>query len=152
MFILIVDELSIFLEDPVLARAGGVLQFENGVRIEQMILAIASPLVFTAPLEVGPFHRPVREGIMVPQADFIGDHIETDTADAGGRPGEVLINELLIEADRLEDLCAPVALHGRDPHLRHGLEQALVDCLDKILYGPAVFHCRDMTFSDQVPE
>ena len=36
-----------------------------------------------------------------------------------GRPGEVLVDDVLVEADRLEDLGAAVALDGRDAHLRH---------------------------------
>ena len=48
------------------------------------------------------------------------------------RPGEVAVDDFLVEADRLEDLGAAVALDGGDAHLGHHLEDALVDRLDVI--------------------
>ena len=45
---------------------------------------------------------------------------------------EVAIDERLVQADRLEDLRAAVALQRRDPHLRHHLEDALVERLDVV--------------------
>ena len=60
--------------------------------------------------------------------------VEADAADARRGPGEVAVDELLLEADRLEDLRAAVALQRRDAHLRHHLEHALVERLDVVLH------------------
>ena len=50
-----------------------------------------------------------------------------------GRPGEVLVDHVLVEADRLEDLGAAVALDRGDAHLGHHLDDALADRLDVVL-------------------
>jgi hypothetical protein len=50
-----------------------------------------------------------------------------------GVRGEVLVDELLLQADRLEDLRAAIRLVGRDAHLRHHLVQSLADRLDEML-------------------
>ena len=42
---------GVLLEDVVAARAGGVLQPEDGLRVEQVRLALAAPLVLPADLE-----------------------------------------------------------------------------------------------------
>ena len=45
---LIVDEPRVFLEDRVLAAARRVLQLEDRVRVEQVVLAVAAPLILAA--------------------------------------------------------------------------------------------------------
>ena len=50
------------------------------------------------------------------------------------RPGEVAVDELLVESDSLEYLGPPVALDGRNAHLGHYLEDALVQGLDVVLF------------------
>ncbi len=59
-----------------------MLQFKNSVRVEQVVFAVTPPLVFATPFEVRSIHFAVREGIMVSEADFLGDDIEADAADA----------------------------------------------------------------------
>ena len=59
--------------------------------------------------------------------------VEADPADRRRRTAEVAVDELAVEPDGLEDLGAAVALDGRDPHLRHHLEQALADRLQQLL-------------------
>ena len=48
-----------------------------------------------------------------------------------------LSTNCLLEADRLEDLRAAVALKRRDAHLGHHLQDALVERLDVVLRPPA---------------
>ena len=86
------------------------------------------------------------------QADFLGDHIQPDAANPRGGPAKVLVNKGLIQTDGLKDLRAAIRLHGGDPHLGHGLDQALVDRLDKVLHGCFVRHLRQMALADQVRE
>ncbi len=45
---LVVDQPGVFLEDVVAARPGGVLQLEDGLRVEQVRLTLAAPLVLAA--------------------------------------------------------------------------------------------------------
>ena len=65
-------------------------------------------------------------------ARLLGEHVEADAAEAGGRPGEAGVDDLLAEADRLEDLRAGVGGDGGDAHLGHDLEHALAERLDRL--------------------
>ncbi len=80
---LVVDQLGVLLEDRVLPGAGGVLQLEHGVRVEQVVLALAAPLVFTADLEfaVRALVGPIQVGQRVAGGDVVGDVVEVDAAD-----------------------------------------------------------------------
>ena len=80
---LVVDQPGVLLEDRVLAGAGGVLQLEHRVRVEQVVLALAAPLVLAADLElaVRPLVGPVQVGQRVPGRDVGGDVVEVDAAD-----------------------------------------------------------------------
>ena len=49
---LVVDPARVLLEDVVALGAGGVLQLEHRLGVEQVVLALASPLVLAADLEV----------------------------------------------------------------------------------------------------
>ena len=135
---LIVDQPRVFLEDRVLAAARRVLQLEDRVGVEQVVLAVAPPLVLAARFEIARRRRP-RSGTRVRCRCRTSSAIDVDAdaADARRGPGEVLVDERLIEADRLEDLRAAVALQRRDAHLGHHLQDALVERLDVVLAPPA---------------
>ena len=79
---LVVDQPGVLLEHLVLPGAGGVLQLEHRVGVEQVILALAAPLVFAADLELAmrPLVGPVEVGQRVPGRDVGGDVVEIDTA------------------------------------------------------------------------
>src|SRR6266852_3732428 len=50
-FRLVVDQLAVLLEDFVIAGAASVLELVNGLRVEQMVLAVAAPLILTPGIE-----------------------------------------------------------------------------------------------------
>jgi hypothetical protein len=52
VLVLLVHEARVLLEEPVLPRARRVLQLEDRVGVEQVVLAVAAPLVFAARLEL----------------------------------------------------------------------------------------------------
>src|SRR5262249_20910777 len=60
---------------------------------------------------------------------LLGDLGDADPRHTRGRPGEVLLDELRVEADGLEHLRPVVALDGGDPHLRAHLDDPLADRL-----------------------
>ena len=64
---------------------------------------------------------------------LLGDLVEADALDPGRGAGEVVVDEIGLEPDRVENLRAAIGLIGRDAHLGHHLEQALVDRLDVAL-------------------
>ena len=101
-----------------------------------MLLALEPILDVAADAELLVEDRPVRWiGPVLAHLHFAGDHVDADAADARGGPGEVLVDEVLIEAERLEDLGAVVALYGADAHLRDDLHDALGDGLAVLLLG-----------------
>ena len=65
----------------------------------------------------------------MPAQRFLGQHVEIDALDAAGRAGEAAVDHFVVQADRLEDLRALVALQRRDAHLGHHFEHALGDAL-----------------------
>jgi hypothetical protein len=109
-----------------------VLQLEDGVGVEQVVLAVAPPLVLPAPFQVRRGAGSRRERAVMPLQHFGGDDVDADAADARRRPGEIPIDERLVEPDGLEDLRPAIALQRRDPHLGHHLEDALVERLDVV--------------------
>ena len=62
-----------------------------------------------------------------------GELAEPDAADRRRRAGEAAVDDVAVEADRLEDLGAAVGLDRRDPHLRDHLQQALADRREQLL-------------------
>ena len=74
---------GVLLEDVVPPVAGGVLQPEDGLRVEQVRLALAAPLVLAADVEpaVRAADAVRRVGDGVPVRDLLGDHVEPDAAE-----------------------------------------------------------------------
>ena len=80
---LLVDQRRVLLEDLVAAGAGGVLELEHRLGVEEVVLALAAPLVLAADLElaVGPLARPVGVGRAVAGRDLGGELVEPDAAE-----------------------------------------------------------------------
>ena len=109
---LVVDQTRVLLENLVLAGARRVLQLIHRVRIEQVVLAVTPPLVFAAPGQVGLLHHALWISVVMAHGDFLFDDVEPDAADARSSPGEIALNEGLVETDGFEDLRAAIGLHG----------------------------------------
>ena len=132
----VVDVRRILLEHVVIAALGGLLQQEDGLRIVEVVLAGAAPLVFAAGAQVavrtgGPLRR---VGDAVTNGDLFGQLVESDAADAGGGTGEVFVDDVLIQADGFEQLRATVAHDGGNAHLGHDLEHASGQRVGQVLH------------------
>src|SRR3954464_6408643 len=92
-----------------------------------MIFAVDSVLILAAHRQLSfKFgNTPEREFVLC--CCLFCEYVESYTLDARSRPGEVLIDELPIQTDGLEYLCASITLQRRDAHLRENLQQAFVD-------------------------
>lgn len=134
---LLVHPVRVLLEDVVPLVARGVLQAEDGLRIEQVRLALAAPLVLAADVQEAVCRGDAGDGVRLGVAggDLLGDDVETGAADLGGRAVEVRGDEGLVEADGLEDLGAAVGGDGGDAHLGHDLEDALAERVDQVPDG-----------------
>ena len=133
---LVVDELRVLLVDVPALGAGRVLELEHGVGVEEVVLALAAPLVLATEVEVAVGalvgSRWVRE--QVTALALLGDLVESDAGDLRDGAREVLVDQLLVEPDRLEHLRAAVRRDGGDAHLRHDLQHALARRLDVLLH------------------
>ncbi len=76
-----------------------------------------------------------RERLGVPDCRLAGDHVHADAADARCCPGEVAVNNRLMQADRLKLLRPAVAFNGRNAHFGHNFDNALDNCLAVVLFG-----------------
>ena len=66
--------------------------------------------------------------------DLFSDLVEADAPELGCRAGEVLVDELVAEAECFEDLGSRVGRDGADAHLRHHLHHAL-RCRPQVVVG-----------------
>ena len=134
---LLVHTVRVLLEDVVAAGARGVLEAEDRLRVEQVRLALAAPLVLAAYVQGAVRGRDAggRVRLGVAGGDLLGDDVEADAADLGGGAVEVLLDEGLVETDGLEDLGATVGGDRRDAHLGHDLQDALAEGVDQVADG-----------------
>src|SRR5437868_4603922 len=95
-----------------------------------MLLALAAPLVLPANIERQAVVLIRRKRPAMADLDILENAVEPDAADSGSGPGKVLVDDLLIQADRFEYLRAAITLHTRDAHLRHDFDDALVGGLN----------------------
>ena len=89
--------------------------------------------VFAADFERIAQHRRFAEGVAVTALRLRRDLRQPGALDRRRGAEEELVDEGLRQADGVEDLRAAIGLVGRDAHLRHDLQQALVDRLDEAL-------------------
>ena len=134
---LVVDELRVLPEDVVPARPRGVLQAEDRLGVEQVRRTVTAPLILAAgPESLVRAHCGVlRVGVRVPRGVLRRDHIQRHAAELRLGAGEVLVDELVGQADGFEHLRARVRRHGRDAHLGHDLQDALAERVDQVLDG-----------------
>src|SRR5690606_8439479 len=116
---LLVDRLRVLAEDVEAAVARPLLLLEHPRRAEEGRRTLAAPLVLAAGLEalVGLLARVLGVGRGVAGQVLRGDDVDADAAEEGRGAREVLVDELLAEADGLERLGSGVGADDRDTHL-----------------------------------
>src|SRR5262245_11436844 len=98
----------------------------NGLGIEEVVFTAAAIGILTIAGQLvvaGGFCK----RLPVTRRSFLCNHIKTDTADARSSPGEIAIDEILVETDSLEHLGAAVALYRRNTHLGNYFDHPFVD-------------------------
>ena len=109
-----------------------------------MFFVAAPPMVFPAGFQrrandLRPLIR-----VAVPRQGFPGDRAHFDPADARRRSGKITGNHRIVEADRFENLRAPVTLDGGNSHLGNDLVQPLARCLEEIFHPLFKLHLFDI--------
>ena len=112
MLELLIDRLGVVLESLEISVAHRFLQLVHRIGIEQVVLAIATPLIPATDIERGVLRLPVGEGGSVTNFDIARDLLHADAFHAGRCPSEVAIHDGLVNTDCLEDLSAAVGLDG----------------------------------------
>ena len=93
------------------------LQRADDIRVVGMVFAAVHVLQHAARLE----HRVLVVGVAHALALLAFEIGEARAADARRRAGEAEFDNVAIEPDDLEQLCAAIAGDGRDTHLRQDL-------------------------------
>ena len=79
--------------------------------------------------------RPLgRKAALVAHPRFLGHHVDADASHPRRGPGEILVDEILREADGFEDLRAVIALDGADAHLGDDFDDAFGDGFQILLF------------------
>ena len=132
-----------------------MLQPADGVGVPHVVLPVSPPLVVAAGLKVETAcQRKLLECGFVTLAALQFDLVYSNAAYSRWRPGEILVDELGVQAHRLEYLRAPVALDGRYTHLGHYLQNALIRRLHIVVLGGLVVHNprQIAIFADHIPD
>ena len=148
----LVDERCIGLVGGVTAGAHRFLQAMDALGVEDMELAVGAPLVLPARGQRRAGDRTLGEGCAVAHQRLLGDHVETDAADARRRSREVLVDQVLTQAHGLEHLRTVVALHRGDAHLGHHLDHALGRRLGEVRTGEFVVNVGQEVVADHAVE
>src|SRR5437870_4428692 len=80
------------------------------------------------------------------------DHVEANARNLRRSPGEVFIDDVLIEPDRFEDLSAAIALGRGDAHLGHDFQQAFVKGFDIVLDRMIVIRAGKLPLANEIIE
>ena len=147
---LVIHQPGVFLERVVIPGADRVLELVNRLRTEEVEFAVRAPLVLAAHVERVAIDLPIRKRVPMAHRCFLGDDVERGALNAGGSPGEVLIDDRLREPNRFEDLRSAIALDGADAHLRDDLHHALDRRFDEVLAGRLVIDVLQHALADHV--
>ena len=128
---------GVFLEDVVAARAGGVLQTEDRLRIEEVILPFSAPLIFAsfAQLSVRPLGAVLGKGDFMAARHFFGKMLVADAPQTAMGAGKALFNELCPQPDSFKNLRTHIRANSGDAHLGHDLQHALVASFHIVVLG-----------------
>ena len=104
-----------------------MLESENRLRVKQMVFTLTTPLVLTAQfqLAVRLLLRAGQERFAVAVPDCLCNGLQANAADRGKTTREVFVQELLVQAHDIGQLCAAIRRHRGDAHLRHHFQQSL---------------------------
>ena len=128
-FGLVVNELGIGLELFVIAHLHCLAECGDGLRRPQMAFTFAAVAVLAAFLENAAC---IGKSDVATSVDFLSDFLEADSFDTACGSREVLVDKFAVETDGFEYLGAAVAAKRRNAHLRHDLEETLIDSLDVV--------------------
>ncbi len=135
-----------------IARTHRVLQFVNGLGIEEMVFAVAPPLILTANVQRIDRHIAFRIRACMSRQSLRGDDVETHAFNARRSAGEIFVDDFAVQSHRFKNLCAAIAVNGADAHLGHHFDDAFFHGLVVILNARFVIDFRQQTIAQHVVE
>src|SRR5215471_259904 len=147
---LVVDQLAILFEQPVIISAAGMLELMNRFGIKEVVFPVAPPLVESSFIQPMSGSAPARKSALVPHLGLTRYDVEVDAADSRWRSGEIFVDDLAVQAYCFEDLGAAVALNHRNAHLRDYLHYAFAYRLPEVFHCLVSCHAGDQPLLDQV--
>src|SRR5690606_30101539 len=119
--------------------AGGDLQREDRLRVPGVAFAGGAQVVFTGIRQQLLADRvALRVAELVAAPRFLHELGEADPLERADGADEAALDDVVVQAERLEDLRALVGLQRRDAHLGHDLQHALGDALAVRRHEPGV--------------
>ena len=134
LFVLLVQELGIGAEFVAAVAAHSMLQHGHGFRRPVMRLAALAIGIFTADFERSAVNWRIAKGIGMAAHGFFRHLLKANTFDCRRGAKEIAVNKGLLQANRVKNLRAAIGLIGRNAHLGHDLQNALINRLDKALH------------------
>ena len=129
--VVILNFLRIFLVQVVVVFNTSLLQQVDSLRIVQMRFAVFHRAIESARIELLFFFY---ESAVMTNARFKSDAFRTNTTNAARRVNEIFVDEIIIQADGFENLCAVVASNGGNTHLGHNLQDTAYCSLDVVSF------------------
>ena len=149
---LIIDQIGVLFVELELIGARSLLQLVHRLGTEEVGFAILAPLVLPAGIQGAAITWIFGEGALVLPQRFPGDLVQANALDARIGPGEILVDNALIEPHGLKNLGAAIGLDGGDTHLGHHLDHALDHGFVVAGYGLFVGQLRQHAFANHVIE
>ena len=87
-----------------------MLQLVNGFWVEQVVLAIPTPLVFSSTIEFPILGAPLGKRQAMAPFNFCSYGIDPNAPDPGCSPGKIAVNKASIQSNCFKDLGATIAL------------------------------------------
>ncbi len=109
------------------------LQQGDGLGTPEMALAVHSPCVLAAVVQLQATLFTNAVGVLIPQQGFPRDYVQTGSTNGARNAGEVGFHHLPREAHGLEELGAAIAGQRGDTHLGHDLQQPLLERQDVVV-------------------
>ena len=111
-------------------RGGGVWMAPNARGVVDVSFAARPPVILSGLWHAGGKDSLARGPAALVHLECIhGEEVESSALHTAGRANEALLDDLGVETKRLEDLRTLVRLEGRNTHLAHDFENAVVGCL-----------------------
>ena len=147
---LVVHQIGVFPEFFIGIGAHGLPQRHNGLGVIHMVFRpwAGAKLVGSGGIQGG-IHAQIQQvkSVVMPPLDTLADFLQPDALHRADRAGEIVVNHLVADADRLKNLGGLVGLQGGNAHLggnfydavKHG-SIIVMDGLIHILIQPVLFH------------